>query len=368
MRSESLALHSKIMPVTLADIARALGVSKMTVSRAINNHPLINPQTRQRVLEVARRMNYQPNQHARALATNRSSLIGLVVPDLMHSYFAEIYRGVEAEARPLGYRNLICNTDEDAAKEVDETEALLPRTDGLVVASSLPPDKAGFYRRIIKNGAKVVLIDRRLEGLRCPVVTTDDVQVGTLATEHLIALGHKRIGHLRGTAASTAAGRFEGYRRALAKHKLRFDGSLVRDCGFTEREGYEAMRGWLSTGRVPGAVFAVNDPAAIGAMQALEEAGVQVGRDVALVGGGNIHYADMLRVPLTTVSWSRSEMGREAARLLIQLIEGKEPPSKKARHIVLTPELVVRSSSGAQPAAAGVVRSAARSGVYSVKR
>ena len=355
------------MPVTLADIARELGVSKMTVSRAINNHPLINPETRERVLEVARRMNYQPNQHARALATNRSYLIGVVVPDLMHSYFAEIYRGVEAAARPLGYRNLICNTDEDAAKEVDEAEALLPRTDGLVVASSLPPGRASFYRRIIKDGAKVVLIDRRLEGLRCPVVTTDDVQVGVLATEHLIGLGHRRVGHLRGTAASTAAGRFEGYRRALAAHKLRFDEGLVRDCGFTEREGYEAMREWLSDGDVPGAIFAVNDPAAIGAMQALEEAGVQVGRDVALVGGGNIHYADMLRVPLTTVSWSRSEMGRQAARLLIQLIEGKGPP-KKAQHIVLTPELVVRSSSGAEPAAAGFLGPAARTGVYSLKR
>src|SRR5919206_1236215 len=263
------------MPVTLADIARELGVSKMTVSRAINDHPLINAETRARVLEVARRLNYQPNQHARALATNRSHLIGVVVPDLMHSYFAEIYRGVESEARPLGYRNLICNTDEDAAKEVDETEALLPRIDGLIVPSSLPPGKAGFYRRIIKNGAKVVLIDRRLEGLRCPVVTTDDVQVGTLATEHLIALGHKRIGHLRGTAASTAAGRFEGYRRALEKHRLPFDQALVRDCGFTEREGYEATRAWLASGGVPPAVFAVNDPTAIGAMQALAAANLR---------------------------------------------------------------------------------------------
>src|SRR5437764_2596530 len=127
------------MPVTLADIARELGVSKMTVSRAINNHPLINSTTRERVLEVARRLNYQPNQHARALATNRSYLIGVVVPDLMHSYFAEIYRGIEEVARPAGYRNLICNTDEDAAKEIDEAGALLPRIDGLIVASSLPP-------------------------------------------------------------------------------------------------------------------------------------------------------------------------------------------------------------------------------------
>ena len=332
------------MPVTLADIARELGVSKMTVSRAINNHPLINAETRTRVLEVARRLNYQPNQHARALATNRSHLIGVVVPDLMHSYFAEIYRGVEAVARPRGYRNLICNTDEDAAKEVDETEALLPRTDGLIVASSLPPGKVGFYKRILKEGAKVVFIDRRLKGLNCPVVTTDDVQVGVLATEHLISLGHKRIGHLRGTTASTSEGRFEGSRRALEKSRLKFDPVLVRDCGFTERDGYEATRKWLGEGGVPGAIFAVNDPAAIGAMQAFEEAGSRVGRDVALVGGGNIHYGDMLRVPLTTVSWSRGEMGQQAARLLLQLIEGEAPDKKQ---VVLPPELVVRSSSGA---------------------
>ena len=332
------------MPVTLADIARELGVSKMTVSRAINNHPLINAETRARVLEVARRLNYQPNQHARALATNRSHLIGVVVPDLMHSYFAEIYRGVEAVARPLGYRNLICNTDEDAAKELDETEALLPRTDGLIVASSLPPGKVNFYKRIVKEGAKVVFIDRRLKGLNCPVVTTDDVQVGVLATEHLIQLGHRRIGHLRGTTASTSEGRFEGYRRALEKHGLPLDDALVRDCGFTEREGYEATRLWLEEGGVPGAIFAVNDPAAIGAMQAFEEAGLRVGRDVALVGGGNIHYGDMLRVPLTTVSWSRSEMGQQAARLLLQLIEGEAPGKQQ---VVLPPELIVRSSSGA---------------------
>src|SRR5262247_3387163 len=124
------------MPVTLADIARELGVSKMTVSRAINNHPEISPETRERVLEAARRMNYRPNQFARALTTNRSYLLGVVVPDLMHSYFAEVCRGVEALAKPLGYQNLICSNDEDAANEQAEIEALLPRTDGLILASS----------------------------------------------------------------------------------------------------------------------------------------------------------------------------------------------------------------------------------------
>jgi len=244
------------MPTTLADIARELGVSKMTVSRAINNHPEISPETRARILEAAQRMNYRPNQFARALTTNRSYLLGVVVPDLMHSYFAEICRGVEGLARPLGYQNLICSTDEQSANEQHEVEVLLPRTDGLIIASSVPPDENVFYRRIIKDGAKIILIDRRLEGVRCPTVTTDDLKVGSLATEHLINLGHRQVGHLLGTVASTAALRFEGYKQALAKYRIAFDSSLVRECGFTEREGYESMSGWLNEGNAPSAIFA----------------------------------------------------------------------------------------------------------------
>src|SRR5262245_48110690 len=166
------------MPTTLEDIARSLNVSKMTVSRAINNHPEISAATRARILAAAQRMNYRPNQFARALTTNHSYLIGIVVPDLMHSYFAEICRGVESSARPASYQNLICSTDEDFVKEMDEIEALLSRTDGLIVASSSPPRGIKFYKKLMNQGAKIVLIDRKLEGLNCPTVTTDDVQVG----------------------------------------------------------------------------------------------------------------------------------------------------------------------------------------------
>ena len=130
------------MPTTLEDIARSLNVSKMTVSRAINNHPEISRETRARVLVAARKMNYRPNQFARALSTNRSYLIGIVVPDLMHSYFAEICRGVESHARPAGYQNLICSTDEEMQKEMDEVDALLSRTDGLIVASAFSSSDA----------------------------------------------------------------------------------------------------------------------------------------------------------------------------------------------------------------------------------
>ena len=326
------------MPVTLEDIARALNVSKMTVSRAINNHPEISSETRARILATARKMNYRPNQFARALMTKQSYLIGIVVPDLMHSYFAEICRGVEAHARPAGYQNLICSTDEEPRKEMDEIEALLSRTDGLIVASALSTREVKFYKRLISDGAKIVLIDRVLDGLRCSAVTTDDVQVGTLATEHLIKLGHRKIGHLRGPDVSTALKRLQGYREAMAKAKLK---PLVHDCGFTEADGYAAMQKWIAAGNLPPAIFAANDPAAIGAMAAASEAGLKVPDEVAFVGAGSIHYGDMLRVPLTTVSWSKAEMGQAAARLLLELIDG----TKKNRIITVPPELLIRQSS-----------------------
>jgi len=329
------------MPVTLEDIARALNVSKMTVSRAINNHPEISRATRARILATAQKMKYRPNQFARALTTNHSYLIGIVVPDLMHSYFAEICRGVEAQARPAGYQNLICSTDEEARKEMDEIEALLSRTDGLIVASALSTAEAKFYRRLLSEGANIVLIDRLLDGLRCSAVTTDDVQVGVLATEYLINLGHRKIGHLRGPNVSTANKRLEGYRQTMKRAGLK---SLIRDSGFTEPEGYVAMQKWIASGSLPSAIFAANDPAAIGAMAAMDEAGMQVPADVAFIGAGSIHYGDMLRVPLTTVSWSKAEMGQAAANLLLEMIDKKK--GRRHRTVTVPPELIIRQSSG----------------------
>ena len=336
------------MPVTLADIAREVGVSKMTVSRAINNHALISPETRQRVLEVARRMNYQPNQHARALATNRSYLIGVVVPDLMNLYFAEVARAIESIARPAGFQLLICSTDEDPTREVGEVEVLLQRTDGLIISSVLAPTDTGAYRKMIRDGARIVLVDRTMRNLSCPAVATDNVEVGRIATEHLIRLGHRRIGHLSGDASSVSYDRLEGYKLALAKNLLRLDKSLIIPCGLLESDGYSAMRKWLAKGNVPAAIFAVNDPAAIGAMKAIYEEGLGVGEDIAIIGAGNIHYGDMLRVPLTTVSWSRAEMGQQAAQLLIKAMAGETIPAK-SRNVSLPPELVIRNSCGAKP-------------------
>jgi LacI family transcriptional regulator len=336
------------MPTTLSDIAREAGVSRMTVSRAINNGGRISPETRARILKVARRLNYRPNRYAKALRTSLSNMIGIVVPDLMHSFFAEISIGVEASSRPAGYKNFICNTEEDVELEMGEVEALLTHTDGLIVTTALPPAETKFYRRLIRGGAKIVFIDRALEGLHCPVVKTDDVLAGVLGTEHLIKLGHRRVGHLYGPGTLNAIERLEGYKRALKKHGLPFDASLVRDCAYPyERSSYEATSAWIREGDMPAALFTFNDPTAIGAMRAVFDAGLRVPEDVAIVGCGIIHYGDLLRVPLTTVSWPPAEMGRAAADLLIEMIKGGGGGANGARQTIFTPELIVRESCGA---------------------
>jgi LacI family transcriptional regulator len=336
------------MATTLADLAKELGVSIMTISRAINNHAAIHPETRKRVLAAVKRLNYHPNHYARALLTNRSHLLGLVVPDLMHSYYAEIAKAIEAEARIAGYEVLLCNTEEDGVSELREVEALRHRTDGLIIASAVAPTQASAYRKMLREGARIVLIDRRLEKLRCPVVTTDNVRVGALVTEHLIRLGHRRIGHLRGPDVSVAYDRLEGYKQALAAHRLRFDERLVRACGFLEENGYDAMCAWINEANYPAAIYAANDPVAIGAMRALAEARIKVPREVAVVGSGAIHYGDLLRIPLTTVTWDKTGLGRRAARLLIELIEGNGGKSAAQTDAMLEPELVVRQSCGSR--------------------
>src|SRR5439155_1766887 len=199
---------------------------------------LISSETRARVLEVARRMNYQPNQHARALDTNRSYLIGVIVPDLMNLYYAEVMRAIQSITRTAGFQLLICSSDEDITRELDEVETLLQRTDGLIISSVFPPTETKPYRKMIKDGAKMVLVDRTMKQLSCPAVATDNVQVGRLATEHLIRLGHRRIGHLRGDWCDAGPGRSRIARRQRrragrsGKHTLRSDAAGAANYDF----------------------------------------------------------------------------------------------------------------------------------------
>ncbi len=328
----------------MKDIARDLGVSQMTVSKALRNHSDISEQTRERVLKRMRELNYQPDWIARSLVTRRTYLVGLVLPDLMHSFFAEVANGVARKLQPLGYQVVISNTEEDAAIERRHVDTLISRkVDGFIIASAHRSGHEELFRALDKSEIPYVLIDREIPGVNANYVGVKDDELGELATEHLIGQGCRRIAHIRGPEVSTGAGRLKGYKRALARHKLPVRSEYIVSGQYGDATGYDAMMQLLKTDPRPDGVFCYNDPVAAGAIKAALELGLRVPEDMAIIGAGNVHYSDLLRVPLSTVDQSSSIICEKAAELLSQRMETKK--RVKPEHIYIAPRLVLRDSS-----------------------
>ena len=332
------------MPVRMKDIAEDLGVSLMTVSKALRSHSDVAEGTRRRVSQRARELGYEPNLIARSLAGHRSFLIGLVVPDLMQSFFAEVAHGVDCKVGPLGYQIAICSSGGNVETELRQIKLLLARkVDGLLIASAAPHASRPMVELLEGHAASYVLIDRMIPNVEANYVGVKDDQAGSLATAHLIEQGCTRIAHLSGPMVSTGRGRLRGYRRALAKHGLEVPPEYVISGGHQDSTGYAGMQRLLQLKPQPDGVFCYNDPVAAGAMKAILEAGLDVPGDIAVVGAGDLHYSDLLRVPLSTINYSTSQIGESAAELLLECIESKTPlPPKR---ILFPPRLVVRESS-----------------------
>jgi LacI family transcriptional regulator len=331
---------------TMKRIAGQLGVSITTVSKVLNNHADIGEATRARVLAKVAELGYQPNAVARSLTLRSTKTLGIVIPDLMHSFFVEIVAGLEKVASARGYGLLLCSSNEDAGKERAELEMLRQRqVDAIVLASANAEKNTDLLQRLSALGIGIVMIDRDDHpDVRCDRVLTDDHQVGRLATTHLVSNGRRAIAHIAGPPIVHAKRRANGYAAALREAGVKGKPEWIIRGGFKDADGYRAMKKLLaSEPRVDG-VFAANDPAAIGAMKAIWEAGLRVPDDIAVVGAGNIAHGDLLRVPLTTVSWSREEQGRRAAELILDRI-GPNPPTR-ARRVIIPPQLVVRESGG----------------------
>lgn len=333
--------------VTMTDIARDLKVSVVTVSKALRNDPKISLATRKRVARRAKQLNYQMNWVARSLVTKRTYTIGLLLPDFTHPFFAEIAKAVAETVRAQGYHVIISYFEEDPEWEARETDSLLARqVDGLIIASAQSSNELAMFDRIAGRKVPYVLIDRPIDGLDATFVGVDNQAIGRLATEHLIAQGCLRIAHLRGPEVGIAEGRLAGYRQALAKHGLSMRSQFVQGGGygsFREDTGYEEMRQLLRRAPTLDGVFCYNDPVAIGAIKAIRDAGLDVPRDVCVIGAGNVHYSDQLAVPLTTVDQGTTQTGRKAAELLLERIEAKRV--LRPKRILLAPKLVVRESS-----------------------
>jgi LacI family transcriptional regulator len=329
---------------TMKRIAAELGVSITTVSKVINHHADIGTKTRARVLARVEELGYRPNAVARSLTLRRTHTLGVVIPDLMHSFFVEIVAGIEAAVSARGYGLFLCSSGEDPRKERSELELLRARqVDGVVLATAHASGNADVLQRLAALGTPLVMIDRDDHPkVRCHRVLTDDEEVGRVATAHLIDRGRRAIAHIAGPPIVHAKRREAGYREALRARGIRLQPGWIVRSGFMDADGYRAMRQLLAATPRIDAVFAANDPAAIGAMKAIWEAGLRVPEDIAVVGAGDIAHGDLLRVPLTTVSWSKEELGRRAAELLLDQM-GPRPGA--FRRVVIPPHLVVRASS-----------------------
>ena len=333
------------MTTRMKDIARDLGVSVITISKVLRNHPDIGDETRERVLARVKELDYRPNFAARSLVTGRSYLVGLVVPDLLHPFFAEVAKSLSDVLRKNGYYLIVSSSEEDPELEEQEINQLLARRlDTLIVASCRSTVELFF--RMEKQKMPYVLLDRKLPGLSANFVGVDDEAVGMLATRHLIEIGCKRIAHIRGPEYSPALQRLEGYKRALTEAGMKIiddyiiaEAKVDVDC---RRHGAEAMDQLLSRKPRPDGVFCVNDPLAVGAMTRALDEGLRIPEDLAIIGCGNLHYDDALRVPLSSVNQQSRRIGEEAARITLRILNSKT--AAKPERVFLEPQLIVRAS------------------------
>jgi LacI family transcriptional regulator len=332
------------MAVRMKDIARDLGVSVVTVSKVLRGNPDIGPETRRRVLKRMKELNYQPNMMARGLASGRTYTVGLVVPDLVHPYFAEFAKSLSGVLRTSDRALILASSEEDPEVERREIRTLLNRGVDVLLIASCQPRLQNFYE-LGDNRIPYLLFDRNFPHLAAHFVGSDDVQVGEMATTHLIDIGRKRIAHIGGQNTSPSRDRERGYRNALADRRLPAPEDYLVICERLEETGdvagFQAMQKLLRLHPRPDAVFCYNDLTAIGAMEATLQAGLRVPEDIAFIGCGNFRYANYLRVPLSSIDQGTTELGRLAGELALDLPTN---PEQEPKSMLAPLTLVLRHS------------------------
>jgi DNA-binding LacI/PurR family transcriptional regulator len=340
---------------TILDVAERAGVSKSLVSLVLRNAPSVSDERREAVLRAAEELGYRPNAVARSLVSRRSSVIGVVLSDLHNPFFVEVVDGIQEEAAAAAYRALYNTGARSPAGEASAVETLLQlRTDGVVLVSTV---LSGPEILEVASTTPVVLVARPSRWPTVDSVTNDDQAGARLAVEHLASLGHRRIAHIDGGAGAGAAARRTGFLGTMRGLGLRSQARVVPGA-YTEEGGAAGVAAVLRSGTRPTAIFAANDIAAVGALQALEEHGLKVPDEVSLVGYDNTSLAALGHIGLTTIDQPRREMGAKAIRLLLERIAGER---HRARHVVVQPGLVVRRTT-ASPARAGEGRRRATGG------
>ncbi len=328
---------------TLVDIARKLRISPSTVSRALSDHPDIRVETKEAVKKLAKELSYSPNQIAKSLKNSRTTTIGVIVPEITHDFFSSAISGIEEVAYESGYSIILCQSNESYEREVLNTNVLAHhRVAGIIVSIAQNTKSGDHFQEILRRKIPLVFFDRACEDVPASKVVIDDYQSAFNAVTHLIQRGYKRIVHFAGPKdLGICQQRCSGYCDALKKSGPLLRQARVLSGGLHEQDGYASMNILLNEISVPDAIFAVNDPVAVGAFQRIREAGLRIPADIAIVGFSNNKITSLLDPPMTTVDQPSFEMGKRAAEMLIQSIEGTvtEP-----RTLVLEARLIVRAS------------------------
>jgi len=332
--------------VTIKDIARKLGISPSTVSRALKDHKEISQNTKNDVHRVAAELNYQPNSLALNLRYSRSNTIGVIIPEIVHFFFSTVISGIEDVAHARGYNVIITQSNESLEREISNIQTLFNnRVGGVLISISKETLNFDHIESFRSRGLPFVFFDRESSGIDASQVTVDDFQGGYEATQHLIEQGYQRIGHIGGpTHFKLSIDRQKGYEKALKDHGMAVDPEwIINRSASSVKKGYDAAKALLA--RNVDAIFATNDIAAMGSIRAALDHGLSVPDDFGAVGFSNWQFSILTQPTISSIEHPGMEIGRKATELLIEEIELEEEQTIKHQNIKLPTHLVFRQSS-----------------------
>ncbi|MFC0875594.1 LacI family DNA-binding transcriptional regulator [Saccharicrinis sp. FJH2] len=329
--------------ITIKDIARELGISPSTVSRALKDHPDISAETKKAVRDLAAKYHYTPNSIALSLRSQKSNVIGVVIPQIVHFFFSSVISGIEEAAEEYGYNVMVCQSDESYEKEIRNVDTCISsRIDGILVSMSKNTHKYDHFEKILEDNIPLVFFDRVCPGVKADRIVVDDYYGAFNAVEHMIKGGCRRIAHLGSSKhLLIARNRLNGYIDALKKYGLPVDEGIILECDSRE-SALERTPTLFTKGENPDGIFAINDLTASGALTAVKRLGFSVPDDVSICGFSDGLVAQVVEPPMTTVEQHGFEVGKAAAQLLIDRIEGRATTNSITKMIKTT--LVVRES------------------------
>jgi LacI family transcriptional regulator len=339
----------KFEAITIKDIAKALGLSTSTVSRALRGSYEISTETKKLVLEYAEKLNYRPNPIALSLKEKRSRSIGIVVCEIANNFFSQVINGIESVAYKKGYYVIISQSHESFERELANAQYLSSRSvDGLLVSLSTETTDISHLNKLHDKGLPIVFFDRITDEMQTHKVIANNFNGAYQATDHLLRSGFRRIAHVTiSSHLSITKERLAGYKAALADHGIPFDESLIKYCkygGLIYSETEQAVDGLLALEQRADAIVAASDKLSTGCLTALAKRNIKVPEEMGIVGFTNSMLADLFHPPLSTVRQPAFEMGQVAMEMLIQIIESRHPVTKFETKVLNT-ELTVRGSS-----------------------